>query len=233
MAFKLVNVSEEVINQLEEAYEKDENFQKLVEKPEDTYRKIGKRLYFDKRLCVPKGKIRQTILHDNHESLLGAYRGSKKTLSLISRHCYWPGMKEEVYEYVKTCQKCQEAKSLNQNRLGYLRPFPPPQRKWEVISMAFIFNLPKTAEEKTAILVVVDKLSKRIHLIPLESDNNTQKIAEAFYTEIYKHHGLPRKIISDRDSRFTGSFWSELMRILKVKLNFPTSFHPQTDGQSE
>ena len=99
--------------------------------------------------------------------------------------------------------------------------------------MDFIFELPRTKDNKTGIMVVVDKLSKRIHFIPIESKHNAERTADTFYREIYKHHGLPRKIISDRDSRFTGNFWSELMKLLKVKLNLSTAFHPQTDGQSE
>ena len=99
--------------------------------------------------------------------------------------------------------------------------------------MDFIFNLPKSTENKDGILVVVDKLSKRTHFIAFEGDLNAKEVALIFYNEVFKHHGLPRKIISDRDSRFTGTFWKELMKIIRVKLNISTAYHPETDGQSE
>ncbi|CDF37514.1 unnamed protein product [Chondrus crispus] len=102
-----------------------------------------------------------------------------------------------------------KAKSSTQNQLGNLRPFLPPTKKWDI------------------------NYQKRTHFIPLGSDNSAKTIATTFYKEIYKQHGLLPKIISDRDTRFTGSFWTELMKMLQVKLNFSTGFHPQTDGQSE
>ncbi|CDF39331.1 unnamed protein product [Chondrus crispus] len=118
-----------------------------------------------------------------------------KALLLANYDERYPQLREK-------CLQCQEAKSSTQNQLGNLRPFPPPTKKWEVISMDFIFDLPKTMDGKTAIMVVVDKLSKRTHFIPLRSDNSAKTIATTFCKEINKHHGLLRKIISDRDTRF-------------------------------
>ena len=93
--------------------------------------------------------------------------------------------------------------------------------------MDFIFELPRTKDNKTGIMVVVDKLSKRTHFIPIESKQNAERTADTFYKEIYQHHGLPRKIVSDRDSRFTGNFWSKRMKSMKVKLNeFDTLCNP-------
>ncbi len=93
--------------------------------------------------------------------------------------------------------------------------------------MDFIFNLPKTKDKETAILVVVDKLSKRAHFIALSDNNTAENIAEVFYKEVYKHHGLPRKIISDGDSKFTAKFWKELTKIVKLRTKsfdiFPSS----------
>ena len=99
--------------------------------------------------------------------------------------------------------------------------------------MDFTFDLPKTSTKNTGIMVIVDKLSKHTHFIALNSKINAKETADLFYKEIYKHHGLPRKIKSDRDSRFTSNFWRNLMKTLQVKLNLSTAFHPQIDGQSE
>ncbi len=99
--------------------------------------------------------------------------------------------------------------------------------------MDFIFDLPKTKDSKKAILVVVDKLTKRAHLIALPAVHKAEDTARGFYSEEYKRHGLCRKIISDRDVRFTASFWKKLMKNLKIRSNLSTAFHPETDGQSE
>lgn len=114
-------------------------------------------------------------------------------------------MKSEVKEYVASCHICQEAKSSTLQQIGELKTYPPLERKWEVIPM----DLPRISDQKTAILVVVDKLSKRTHFIALEDNHTAKDTAEYFYSEIYKHHGLPRTIVSDRDTRFTGTFWRE------------------------
>ena len=228
-----VSVSQKTLFDLENGYTADEDFKSIWENPKQPYMKQGKRLYFEKRLCIPKGEIRDMIMHDNHESLLGGHRGISKTTSLIRRHFYWPTLKTDVKSYIKSCQKCQESKGTNSKPSGNLRPFPPPQRKWEVISMDFMFKLPRTKDGYDGILVVVDKLSKRTRFVPLTKNHKAENIAETFYNEIYKHHGLPRTIISDRDTRFTSTFWEELMKLLKVRLNLSSAFHPQTDGQSE
>ena len=172
-------------------------------------------------------------MNDNHESLYGVHPGFKKTLAQIKMYFYWPKMKQEIHDYVKTCSECQKAKSSNTKPYGKLRSFPPPEKKWEEISMYFIFDLPKKSTKNTGIMVVVDKLSKRTHFIALNSKINAKETADLFYKEIYKHHGIPRKIISDRDSMFTSSVWRNLKKTLQVKLNLSTAFHPQTDGQSE
>ena len=141
-------------------------------------------------------------------------------------------MKSDAKRYIGSCHKRQESKSDTQGEISYHQPFPPPTPKWEVISMDFMSDLPKS-NGLTGIMVIVDKLPKRTHFIPVNCTNDAKDIAEIFYREIFKHHGLPMKIISDRDTRFTGTFWEELMKLLKVKLNLSTAIHPETDGQSE
>ncbi|CDF37990.1 unnamed protein product [Chondrus crispus] len=224
MAFTLVKADENILKSLEREYRKDPDFKNAFETPTAPFSKNKNRLYFENRLCIPKGKIREIVLHDNHKSLFGAHRGFKKTLQYVRRHFYWPSMNKELHEYIKTFPKCQEAKSLTQNKLGKFRPFPPPLKKWEQISMDFIFDLPRTNTNKTAILVVVDKLSKHMHFVPIESNHTAKDTAEVFYNEIYKHHGLPRKIISDRDTRFTNGQSERAFRTLQEMLRCFVSY---------
>ncbi|KAL1920728.1 uncharacterized protein VTP21DRAFT_11363 [Calcarisporiella thermophila] len=116
---------------------------------------------------------------------------------------------------------------------GLLQPLPIPTRRWEQISMDFIFQLPKTKRGFDAILVIVDRLTKRAHFIPTTTNASAVEVAEIFMQNIFKLHGLPAHIISDRDPQFTSRFWKALFEKLGTRLAMSTAFHPQTDGQTE
>ena len=99
--------------------------------------------------------------------------------------------------------------------------------------MDFVIHLPITKKGHDAILTVVDRMSKMVHLIPTKTTVTAVQTAQLFYDHVWKLHGVPKDIVSDRDSRFTGHFWTELLRLIGTKQNMSTSFHPQTDGQTE
>jgi transposase InsO family protein len=110
---------------------------------------------------------------------------------------------------------------------------PIPEKKWEVITVDFITGLPKTNKQHDSIMVVVDKLTKVAHFVPMKTMHTTTNIAEIFMKEIARLHGIPRKIVSDRDTKFTSNFWRGLFKGFGTNLNFSTAYHPQTDGQIE
>jgi hypothetical protein len=110
---------------------------------------------------------------------------------------------------------------------------PVPEWKWETISLDFITGLPKTQKHNDSIMVVIDKLSKFAHFIPVKSTFKAINILEIFMKEIFRLHGIPKMVISDRDVKFTSSFWKELFVGINTNLNFSTSYHPQTDGQTK
>jgi hypothetical protein len=114
-----------------------------------------------------------------------------------------------------------------------LQPLPIPEWKWETISMDFIIGLPKSSKQNDAIMVVVEKLSKYAHFIPVKSTCKEIDISNIFMKEIFRLHGMPREIVSDRDTKFTSSFWKSLMVGFETKLLFSAAYHPQTDGQTE
>jgi hypothetical protein len=124
-------------------------------------------------------------------------------------------------------------KSEHQHLAWLLQPLPIPEWKWEIISLDFITRLPKNAKENDSIMVVVDKLSKAAHFIPVKSTFKAVNIAEIFMKEIFRIDGIPKMVISNRDAKFTGNFWKALFKGLDTQLNFSTAFHPQTDGQTE
>jgi hypothetical protein len=116
---------------------------------------------------------------------------------------------------------------------GLLQPQPIPEWKWETISLNFIIGFPKFQKHNDSIIVVIDKVSKSAHFIPVKSTYKAFNIAEIFMKEIFRLHGIPKMVISDRDFMFTSTFWNKLFASLNINLNFSTSYHPQTDGKTE
>ena len=135
-------------------------------------------------------------------------------------------------EYILRCMKCQQVKVEHQNPTGLLHPLPVPEWKWEVISMDFITGLSMNWRQHDSIMVVVDKLTKAAHFIPVKSTHKTDDIAKIFMKDIFTLHGLLKAIVSDRDVKLTSNFWKGLFENLGTKLNFSTAFHPPNDGQT-
>src|ERR1051325_4161804 len=142
-------------------------------------------------------------------------------------------MFKDVKKCINSCDSCQRNKSNNQQTAGLLQTLPTPTTRWQQITMDFIVQLPKTPRGYDAITVFVDRLSKRAHFIPCTTDITAPGVAKLFFENIFRLHGLPKTIISDRDPKFTSKFWTALFKLLETKLAMSTAFHPQTDGQTE
>ncbi|KAJ4728107.1 Retrotransposon protein, putative, Ty3-gypsy subclass [Melia azedarach] len=188
---------------------------------------IGNRLY------IPKwGNLRHELMKECHDSKWAGHPGIHRTMALLEDAYYWPRMRDDVEAYVKTCLVCQQDKVEQKQPAGLLQPLPVPEHPWECITMDFISTLPKS-EGCGSIMVVVDKLSKYGTFIAAPRDCTAEEAARLFFKHVVKYWGLPRNIISDKDPRFTGKFWRELFKLMGSDLHFSTSFHPQTDGQTE
>ena len=186
------------------------------------------------RLVVPRyDSLQVDILHDYHDDVIAGHMGMDKTYEGVQRDYYWPNMASDVRRYVETCDECQRNKAPTHAPYGLLNPLPIPTRNWEQVSMDFITQLPPTEDGYDSILVCVDKLSKMAHFIATHTTATAMDIAKLYIEHVFKYHGLPRVIISDRDSRFTAHFWKTLQKHLGTKLAMSMAYHPQTDGQTE
>eukprot|EP00253_Pinus_taeda_P020845 PITA_20845 len=191
-------------------------------------------LCFNKKMYVPDSNdLKRLILDEFHISHYTGHPGYQKMVTVLKKEYYWPGMKKQVVEYLARCLECQQIKAEHQHPVGLLQPLPIPEWKWETISMDFITRLPRTKKGNDSIMVVVDKLSKEAHFIRVQSTYKAVQIAHLFMQNVFRLHGLPKVIISDRDVKFTSTFWRKLFAELGTQLNFSTAYHPQTDGQTE
>ncbi|WCJ29454.1 Transposon Tf2-6 polyprotein [Euphorbia peplus] len=185
------------------------------------------------RVYVPKAaNLRKLLMKECHDTLWTGHPGWHRMLALLQQHYYWPRMEDDVREYTKTCLICQQDKVERKKAAGLLQPLPVPSRPWESVSLDFITCLPRV-DEFDSILVVVDRFSKYGTFIPMPKYSSAETTARAFFKGVVKYWGIPKSIVSDRDGRFVGSFWSELFRLLGSNLAMSTSYHPQTDGQTE
>jgi hypothetical protein len=141
-------------------------------------------------------------------------------------------MKHQICEFVQGCQIYQQAKPERVKYPGLLLPLPVLKQAWQTVSLDFISGLPPTGKGN-CILVVVDKLSKYAHFMVLKHPLTALTMAKIFLDHVYRLHRLPTAIISDRDPNFTSCLWQELFRLTGTQLCLSSSYHPQSDGQTE
>src|SRR4051812_30294515 len=153
-------------------------------------------------------------------------------LSIIRENFYWPKMERDVMRHIARCRTRHIAKSHGSNTSLYT-PLPTPKAPWQDISLDFVVGLPRTQRNKDSIMVIVDRFSKMAHFIPCNKTLDASNVADLYFREIVRLHGIPITMTSDRDSKFTGHFWRTLWRKLGTQLQFITTAHPQIDGQTE
>lgn len=188
---------------------------------------------FKNRVVIPPGSpIIHSLLQEYHDSPIGGHSGVLRTRKRLAQLFYWPAMQRSIREYVAACDIFQRAKSASLAPAGLLQPLPIPHQVWEDLSMDLIDGLPHS-NSHTSIMVVVDRLSKSVHLVPLAHPYTSKSVAAKFVEFVVKLHGLPKTIVSDRDPVFVSAFWGDLWKLFGTKLCMTSAYHPQFDGQTE
>jgi len=222
--------------------EKEESIAKIVKELKETRTRSVRSaewsmseeiLYFRGKVYVPDCfDLRRRIVALCHDSRIAGHAGRWKTLELVSRNYWWPQMSRYVGKYVSTCDLCLRTKIQRHPPVGELHPLPIPDTPWDTISVDFIVELPESAGHD-AVMVVVDSVTKRAHFISTLTTLTAAGTARLFVQHVWRHHGLPRKVVSDRGPQFVAEFTRELYRMLGIQLAATTAFHPQGDGQTE
>ena len=223
-------VSVELERQLQAAYNENPDYIASV-RDEDFYLLHGL-WYRGPRLVIPPC-LQRSIFDEHHCTIYAGHLGRDKTIAAIAATCWWPSLAADVGDWCKTCPECQRNKLGNQAPAGLLRPLPIPSYPWESMSMDLMTDLPTTADGHDSIVVFCCRLTKILHFVPCCKTVTAPQLASLFVQHVFRAHGLPKNIISDRDPRFTSHFWKTVFTLLGTTLNMSTSFHPQTDGQSE
>lgn len=188
-------------------------------------------LFYHGRLYVPEA-CRLTILTACHDSPLAGHWGAKKTQDFISRDFWWPHLQQTVSDYVGTCQVCQRTKAARDKPSGLLHPLPVPSARWASVTMDFMVSLPD-CKGYNSIMVVVDRFTKMAHFVPCTNTITGEETAVLYIDRVFRHHGIPTDVTTDRGTQFNSDFWKRFWAQLNVDVRLSTSYHPETDGQSE
>ena len=187
-------------------------------------------LLFDDHLYIPES-VRLMLLATTHDSPLSGHAGIRKTLELLQRDFWWPGLPKMVEDYVKSCDICQRTKP-SRRTYGLLQPLPAATERWVSVTMDFMTQLPPCGGFET-LLVVVDRFTKMAHFIPCGKQVDSRQTAKLYIDRVFRLHGIPKEIISDRGGQFNAGFAKSFWKTLGVDQKLSTAFHPETDGQTE
>ncbi|KAG2770376.1 hypothetical protein Pcac1_g18604 [Phytophthora cactorum] len=185
------------------------------------------------RIVVPNDyDLRMRIMYEYHDTPTTGHPGREKTYLLLTRDFYWNHQYKWMRKYVRACEVCQRVKPAALSQAP-LQSLPTPSECWQSTSMDFVFGLPPDSKRRTGVVVFVDRFSKMVHLAAVPAEVTAVQTARLFVDMVFKHHGMPLDIVSDRDPRFTARFWQEVFTLLSTQLSMSAADHPQTDSQTE
>ncbi|KAF8749312.1 hypothetical protein RHS01_10171 [Rhizoctonia solani] len=241
----LVTPEKELQRQIEASLDQDESLEEIlqflqndskappyIKRAFKDYQMEAGLLFYQGRIVVPDvGSLRTDLLRVFHDSPLAGHPGRQRTLELISRNYYWPGIRADTYWHVDSCETCQRI------RKPKYTPIPPqplelPSRPWQHVSYNMIVDLPKDGSNDS-ILVIVDSFTKYGIFVKCSKKLKAPELAELFLDHVWKRHGMPEKTVSDRGRVFNNKFLKALYKRLGIDPHFSSAYHPQSNGQTE
>ncbi|KAG9221532.1 hypothetical protein CCMSSC00406_0009355 [Pleurotus cornucopiae] len=226
-------------------YLEDPFYKAIIDKPKDyrNFKVTDGLVYLNEKertvLCIPKithegRNLREIVIAEAHSLL--AHLGTHKTVDYLRDSVWWKDIVADTRHYCESCVTCKRSKPNNQKPYGLLNPLPVASHPWEAIGIDFVGPLPESSDRDASydsITVVIDLLTAMVHLVPSRTNYTAKNVAELVFSEVYKLHGLPKRIISDRDVLFTSHFWQHLHHLIGSKLHMSSAYHPESDGSTE
>jgi len=232
----------DIIEKIKKARSKDEDVVRVVEEMKKAGVKElrGDEWKIEGDLVLKEGKVyvlkdeelRAEVIWLHHDVPAVGHGGRWKTVELVMRNYWWPGVTRDVGKYVEGCDLCQRMKNKTKELAGKLKLREVPEKPWSYLTVDFIMKLLVVAG-KDAILVVCDRLSKMTHFVVMTKGTLAEGLARLFRNNVWKLHGLPESVMLDRGPQFVAELTRELNRILGIETRLSTAFHPQTDGHTE
>jgi len=232
----------DILEKIKKARSKNEDVVRVVEEMKkagvkelrgDEWKIEGELVLKEEKVYVPKDEeLRVEVIRLHHDVLAAGHEGRWKTVELVTRNYWWPGVTRDVGKYVEGCDLCQRMKNRTEEPAGKLKLSKVPKKPWSHLTVDFITKLLVVAG-KDAVLVVCDRLSKMTHFVATTEGISVEGLARLFWDNVWKLHGLPESVVSDRGPQFIAELTKELNRMLGIKTKLSTAFHPQTDGQTK
>ena len=232
----------ELVEKIKKARSKDEDVVRVVEEMKkaevkelrgNKWKIKGDLVLKEGKVYVPKDeKLRAEVIWLYHDVPAAGHGGRWKTVELVTRNYWWPGVMRDVGKYVEGCDLCQRMKNRTEEPVGKLKLSEVPQKTWSHLTVDFITKLPVVAG-KDVILVVCNRLSKMTHFVATTEGTSAEGLARLFRDNVWKLYRLPESMVSDREPQFAAELTKELNRMLGIKTKLLTAVHPQTDGQTE
>ncbi|GJY73333.1 putative reverse transcriptase domain-containing protein [Tanacetum coccineum] len=179
------------------------------------------------------GDLISVVMHESHKSKYSIHTGSEKMYQDVKKLYWWPNIKADIATYVSKCLTYAKVKAEHQRPSGLLVQPAILEWKWDNIMMDFITKLPKSSQGFDTIWVIVDRLTKSAHFLPIRENDPLDKLTRLYLNRIVARHGIPVSIICNRDGRFTSNFWRSFQKALGIDPSMSTAYHPKIDGQSE
>jgi len=208
------------------------SFQNSVRSMRVYYNIVDAIVTYERRIYIPgNNALRLDVEHQCQDLKVAEPEGRDRTLDLMMLNYYWPNMEECVRNYILTCDACQCNKTVRKKKYDKVVPLKIPSCPWEQISMDFIIDL-RNVKGYNQCWVIVDRFTKMVHFIPLKN-RKAKELVLIYVSEVWRLHGLPKRVVSARSTVFMSLLWSEVMRLLEVELEKSLAYHPQTDGQTD
>jgi len=232
----------EIVAKIKRARSKDKKVVRIVEemKKAKVKKLWGNKWQIKEDLVLKEEKVyvlkdtelRAEIIQLYHDVVAVGHGDQWKTVELVTRNYWWPGVTRDIRRYVEGCNLCQRMKNRTEKMAGKLKLSEVLEKLWTYLTVDFIRKLPVVAGKDT-ILVVYDRLSKMTHFVVTTEGMSAECLVRLFRDNMWKLHGLPESVVLDRGPQFAVELTKELNRMLGIEMRLSAAFHPQTDGQTE